>query len=120
MDLDPIAWQRLALLAAGFAPYALISGYDQWLHRHARRVPRLEQALHAGLALAMGAFLTLVARAETRAALAALALFAGLLLLDEFGYHGSIDRHERRVHWLADAALAGFVIGWLWLDGGFG
>jgi len=120
MELDSHALHRLALLAAGYAPYALISGYDQWLHRHARQVPRLEQAIHAGLILVMGVFLALVAQARTQAALYALAGFAGLLMLDEFGYHGGIGLHERRVHWLADAALAGFVWWWLALDGGFG
>ena len=107
---------RVLALAVGLAPYALLAGYDGWLHEKARVVPRFEQALHAGLAVTLIAFVVLVFRGATVPALAALAAFTVLLLSDEFGFHAQVARHERRIHWLADAALAGFVVYWLRLD----
>lgn len=111
---------RLFLLALGFAPYAALAGYDGWLHEKARRVPRVEQALHAVLAVAMLAFVVLVIRAEIVAGLVVFAVFAVVLLIDELGFHAELDRRERRIHWSADAALLGFVCWWLWVDGVIG
>jgi hypothetical protein len=111
---------RLLSLALALTPYAALAGYDGWLHEKARVVPRIEQALHAGLALSLIAFVTLVVRAQSNAAFIALGVFAILLLADEFGYHAPLESRERRIHWLADAALAGFVVFWCWLDGVFG
>lgn len=111
---------RLLWLALAFAPYATLAGYDGWLHEKARSVPRVEQALHAGLAIALIAFGVFVVRAQTLPALIALGLFAIILLFDELGFHAPLAWRERRVHWLADTALAGFVFFWLWLDGAIG
>jgi hypothetical protein len=108
---------RSMMIFMGFVPYAILAAYDGWLHGHARAVPRTEQILHAALALSLGIFLSLVAAANTVAALAVFAVFVVLLLFDEFGFHGDIEKHEQRVHWLADTALLGFVLYWLWFDG---
>jgi len=108
---------RFMTILIGFIPYAILAGYDCWLHGYARPVPRTEQVLHAGLALSLGIFLSLVIAAKTLAALFVLGVFTCLLLLDEFGFHAGIEVHERRIHWLADAALLGFVFFWLWIDG---
>ena len=35
------------ILFASLVPYLGLSAYDGWLHEKARRVPRLEQGLHA-------------------------------------------------------------------------
>lgn len=111
---------RLLWLAAGFLPYVALAGYDGWLHEKSRVVPRVEQLLHAGLALALVVFVVLVVRAQVTAALMALGIFGLLLAADELGYHAALAPRERRIHWLADAALAGFVLFWLRVDGVFG
>lgn len=106
-----------SMIFVGFIPYAVLASYDWWLHGHARSVPRTEQILHAALALGLGVFLSLVAAANTVAALSVFAVFVIVLLFDEFGFHRHIEKHEQRVHWLADTALLGFVLYWLWFDG---
>lgn len=108
---------RLLWLALGFLPYAALAGYDGWLHEKARVVPRIEQALHAALALSMLLFVVLVIRGEVVAGMVAIAGFAVVLLIDELGFHAMLDRRERRIHWFADAALLGFVVWWLYIDG---
>ncbi|MEO8670884.1 MAG: hypothetical protein ABI411_06190 [Tahibacter sp.] len=108
---------RLLWLALSFVPYAALAGYDGWLHEKARVVPRVEKILHAGLALSLIAFLVLVVRGQTTAALIVLGAFLIFLMTDEFGYHAPLARHEKHIHWLADAALASFVLCWLWIDG---
>jgi hydrogenase/urease accessory protein HupE len=111
------AFMRYFIIFIGFVPYAILASYDFWLHGRARQVPLIEQIIHAGLALALGVFLSLVAAAKTVAALSVLGVFTILLSFDEFGFHAKISAHERHVHWLADTALLGFVLYWLWLDG---
>lgn len=111
---------RLLWLALAFSPYFALACYDGWLHEKARVVPRVEKVLHAGLFVSLIAFMALVVRARTAAALVAFGIFVVLILIDELGYHAAIAPHERRVHWLADTALAGFVLFWLGLDGVLG
>lgn len=106
-----------AMIFIGFIPYAMLAGYDWWLHGHARSVPRNEQLLHAVLAVSLVFFLSLVASANTVAALSVFAVFALVLMIDEFGFHRQIEKHEQLVHWLADSALLAFVLYWLWFDG---
>jgi len=108
---------RVLWLALAFSPYFALACYDGWLHERARVVPRVEKALHAGLFVSLIAFMVLVVRARTAAALVTFGVFVVLILIDELGYHAPIALRERRVHWLADAALAGFVVFWLGLDG---
>lgn len=106
-----------SLIFIGFIPYVMLAGYDCWLHGHARAVPRIEQILHAVLAVSLVFFLSLVASNNIIAALSVFAVFVLVLLIDEFGFHRQIEKHEQRVHWLADSALLGFVLYWLWFDG---
>jgi hypothetical protein len=107
---------RTLLLALAYAPYLACAGWDGWLHERARKVPRVEQALHAGLAVAMIAFVWAVFTRHPRVAFASLALFVVLHLSDALGYHRGIAPHERRVHGLANVALGLFVLCWLWVD----
>jgi hypothetical protein len=108
---------RLITLGLAFAPYASLAALDGWWHEKGRVVPKVEQGLHAALALLLIAFVTLVARAQATAALATFAVFVAVLLADEFGFHAAIARRERVLHWCADACLAGFVLFWLVYDG---
>ena len=104
-------WLGLALL-----PYLAAAGVDAWMHERGRRVPRVEQFVHAGLAAAMVVFLTAVFAARPLFAFAALAAFLALLVWDEAGYHRMIAARERRVHAISWAALAFFVIAWIAVD----
>ena len=104
-------WLGLALV-----PYLALAGVDAWMHERGRKVPRLEQWLHAGLAIAMAAFLVAVFAARPTPAFAALGAFLALLLWDELGFHGAIARNERRVHAISWAALAVFVAVWWLVD----
>src|SRR5438128_8063093 len=105
------AWLGLALL-----PYLAAAGVDAWMHERARRVPRVEQWVHAGLASAMGVFLVAAFAAVPVAAFSALAAFAVLLAWDEIAFHGSIGATERRIHAMSWVALAGFVGVWWVVD----
>src|SRR5689334_4360646 len=104
-------WLGLALL-----PYLAAAGVDAWMHERGRRVPRIEQWLHAGLAAAMAVFLAAVFTGRPAVALAALAAFLGLLAWDEIGFHQGIARAERRVHVASWFLLAAFVAAWWWVD----
>ena len=104
-------WLGLALV-----PYLAAAGVDAWMHERGRKVPRLEQWIHAGLAVAMAAFLLLVFRAAVMPALAALAVFVLLVAWDELAFHGGIARSERRVHMASWVALAVFVAVWGLID----
>lgn len=104
-------WLGLALL-----PYLAAAGVDAWMHERGRRVPRVEQFAHAGLAVTMAVFLTAVFMSRTFVAAAALAAFLALLAWDEMGFHRGIAAKERRVHAVSWAALAAFVAAWVLVD----
>jgi len=104
-------WLALALL-----PYAALALYDGWLHERARRVPRVEQWLHAGAACSLLVFVGAVFRAQTVLALIAFGLFAPIATADEIGFHAALAWRERRVHFASYAALGLFLLTW-WLVG---
>ena len=104
-------WLGIALV-----PYLAVAGVDFWMHERDRRVPRVEQWLHAGLALSMGAFLASVFADRAAFAAAALAAFLPLLAFDELVFHKEIAAAEKRMHALGWLALAGFLLAWLWID----
>ena len=104
-------WLGLALV-----PYLAAVGVDAWMHERDRAVPRAEQWIHAGLALAMAVFLGAVFAGRAAPATVALAFFAVLLAVDETAFHKPIARSERRVHLASWIALAGFVAAWRWID----
>ena len=104
-------WLGLALV-----PYLAAAGVDAWMHERARQVPRVEQWIHAGLALTLGTFLVAVFREVPPVAFAALAAFVALVAWDELAFHKAIARSERRVHVASWFALAGFVAAWWWVD----
>jgi len=113
---DNRAMSRNLILAMAYAPYLGCAAWDGWLHERARRVPRIEQALHAGLAVAMIVFVWAVFTARASTALVALGTFVVMHLWDAFGYHAGIAPRERRVHAYANVALIAFVAVWLLLD----
>jgi hypothetical protein len=104
-------WLGLALV-----PYLAAAGVDAWMHERGRRVPRVEQWLHAGLACAMAVFLGAVFAAMPTVALGALGAFVALLVWDEVGFHRSIASSERRVHATSWFALAAFIAVWWTVD----
>jgi hypothetical protein len=105
------AWLGLALV-----PYLAAAGVDAWMHERGRRVPRVEQWIHAGLAATMAVFLGAVFAAAGPVALAPLAAFAALVVWDEKAFHGTIHRAERRVHVISWIAFAAFVAIWCVVD----
>ena len=103
-------------LGVALVPYLAAAGVDAWMHERGRRVPRVEQWLHAGLAAGMAAFLAAAFAGYPAGALAALAAFLVLLAWDELGFHKGIASAERRVHVASWILLAGFVAAWWWVD----
>lgn len=97
------------VLAGSLAPYLVLALYDGWLHERARRVPRVEQGLHAALFLTGVAFVAGVFTGRMGIAVPALALFAVAAVADEWGFHGMLAVRERRLHHVAYACFAGFV-----------
>jgi hypothetical protein len=104
-------WLGLALL-----PYATLAGIDTWLHERSRKVPRTEQALHAGAAVGLLVFLGAVFSARNTIALCALCAFVVVASADEFGFHAHLAARERRVHFASYLALLAFVLVWQWLE----
>jgi hypothetical protein len=105
-----LVWLGLALL-----PYATLAGIDTWLHERSRKVPRTEQALHAGAALSLLVFLGAAFGAMTTIAVCALCVFAAVASADEFGFHAHLAARERRVHFASYGALLVFILVWYWL-----
>jgi hypothetical protein len=97
-------------VGASFLPYLALALYDGWMHEKARRVPIVEQGLHAALALSIIALVTGMALDAQRVAWTALAVFVVSTLADELGFHRGLPRRERGVHFAAWSALALFVV----------
>jgi hypothetical protein len=104
-------WLSVALL-----PYLALAGFDAWLHEKSRHVPRVEQALHAGAAISLFAFIAAAFASAPVVAAIALAAFLGCAGVDEFGFHAPLPARERRVHFASYVALALFVLVW-WSHG---
>ena len=97
------------ILLASLVPYLGLSAYDGWLHEKARRVPRIEQGLHALLFVAAVALIYGLFAGKPWVAWIGLAVFVPAALADELGWHGLLERRERRLHHVAYACFAGFV-----------
>jgi hypothetical protein len=109
---------RMALLAAALVPYAALAGVDAWMHERERRVPRLEQVLHAVAALLFVGFIVAVFKAATNTALVLFAAFAVCAACDEFGFHRQLAARERWIHFAAYSALVVFVGAWRFIESG--
>jgi hypothetical protein len=115
-DRAPERAMRNVWLGVALVPYLAAAGVDAWVHERGRRVPRVEQWIHAGLASAMALFLGAAFAGFPLVAIGALAVFLVLLFWDEAAFHGAIDARERRVHAASWAALALFVAVWWIVD----
>ena len=94
-------------------PYVALALVDGWMHEKHRRVPKLEQGLHLLTLLFVGTFIGAVFLGLTLIASIALACAIPVLAADELGFHRQLAAAERKVHVLADLALAGFACLWL-------
>lgn len=104
-----------AVLFASLVPYLALSAWDGWLHEKARRVPRIEQALHALLAMSAAALVFGAFTGRPLVAVIGLAVFAPAAIADEAGFHGQLEHRERRLHHVAYACFAAFVGVAAWL-----
>lgn len=107
---------RLLWLGLAASPYFSLALLDGWMHERSRRVPRTEQALHAGIFLSLAAFFAGAFLARDTLAVAGICCFAALYGVDEFGFHRGIGALERRIHAVATLALLGFVLFWRFVD----
>jgi hypothetical protein len=108
------AGQKPTLLLS-MLPYLSLAMYDSWLHERARRVPMAEQLFHGMLFLS---FLTLIAGLfldHPRWVLPAVIVFGFAVLGDEIGFHGTLARRERRLHFAAYTCFAGFIAVAIWM-----
>jgi hypothetical protein len=87
------------------------------MHERARKVPRIEQLLHAALAVAFTGFAVYVFLQRNAAATSWLAVFLVCLAYDEFGFHRRLAASERRVHVISWTALLFFIVVWRWTEG---
>ena len=101
------------VLSLGVLPYLGLVSYDLWLHESARRVPKVEQVLHALLIVGLGGFIVTAIAGHAAIAGACLAVSLPLAVADELGFHRHLDRHERRLHLAEGAALVFFTALWL-------
>jgi hypothetical protein len=104
--LDP---RQKAFLFLSFVPYLCLGLYDGWLHDKARQVPRLEQVFHAVLAISVGSLLLGLFFDRPKLIRPALVGVTVAALADEFGFHGTLPRHERRIHFAAYTCFALFI-----------
>jgi hypothetical protein len=107
---------RILALGIGLLPYLGTAGIDTWMHERKRKVPRLEQAFHAALAITFTAFAIYVFLGRNVPAIAWLAAFIVCLFFDELGYHRGLAPSERRVHVISWGALLLFVAVWFWTE----
>jgi hypothetical protein len=91
-------------------PYLSLALYDGWLHESARRVPRKEQALHGMALLSVVGLIAGLFLGLSGWILPSVAGFAVTTTADELGFHRSLPRKERRIHFAAYACFAGFLI----------
>ena len=106
--------QKLILLIS-FLPYLGLAAYDGWLHEKARKVPMLEQCFHATLAISLTLLVWSLFSSHRQYAIPALCFFTVAALVDELGFHGQLERHERKLHHIAYACFALFVGVAFWL-----
>lgn len=97
------------LLVLSLLPYLALAAWDGWLHEKARRVPRVEQALHGLLFMSAACIIFGVFSGRSLLALVAIAVFALAAAADELGFHGPLEQRERRLHHVAYASFAGFL-----------
>ena len=95
-------------------PYLTIAGYDFWLHETDRQVPKAERAFHAVVITAVVTFLASATLGWNLVAKVALFILLPAAAVDEFRFHGDLDAHERRIHFLGGAALAACIGVWIW------
>jgi len=107
---------RLLVLSIALAPYLGFVAIDAWMHEKARRVPRVEQWLHAAIALAIGTFFVLAFSGADIAAGILLLLSLPLMAVDEIGFHGHLSKRERLVHLAEGLSLIAFITVWLWMS----
>jgi hypothetical protein len=107
---------RLLVLSVALAPYLGFVAIDAWMHEKARRVPAVEQWLHAAIALAIGAFFVAAFLGANIVAGILLLLSLPLMATDEFGFHGHLSRRERLVHLAEGFSLIVFVLVWIWTN----
>lgn len=105
---------RLLVLSVALAPYLGFVAIDAWMHEKARRVPMVEQCLHAGIALGVGAFFVAAFLGADTLAGILLLLSLPLMAADEIGFHGHLSKRERLVHLAEGLSLIAFVLVWLW------
>jgi len=103
------------IAAAAFLPYLVLAAWDGWLHEKARTVPKVEQALHAALFFSVCAVVYGVFSGQPPWAWSGLLVFSVAGLLDEFGFHGALERRERRLHHAAYLCFAGFILVCWWV-----
>jgi len=101
------------LLSLALVPYVSLALVDGWMHEKDRQVPRVEQWFHAAIFLFIGSFLVAVFLGHNMLAVAALICGIPCLAIDEIKFHGELPAKERRIHFLADGALAVFILIWL-------
>jgi hypothetical protein len=102
----------IPVLVVALVPYLALALVDGWMHDRERRVPRPEQWLHGAILVSVGTFIAAAFLGSTLIAAVALTCAVPVLVADEMGFHGSIARRERIVHYLADLALASFAVLW--------
>ena len=107
---------RLLVLSLALTPYIGFIAVDAWMHEKARRVPKTEQWLHGGIALAIGAFFVAAFLGANWIAGVLLVLTLPLMAVDEIGFHGHLSKRERLVHLAEGLSLIIFVTVWLWMS----
>jgi hypothetical protein len=101
--------QKQALLLS-MVPYLCLALYDGFLHQRARSVSLPEIVSHLVLTLSLASLCAGLFFDYSMLILPALVIFGMAALVDELGFHRTLPKLERRLHFAAYACFAGFVV----------
>ena len=99
-----------AVIAAALAPFLFFAVRDQVLHLTIRRVPVLENVIHAALAILLTFVIARSFQFDTRGVIFGAIAFVVTGALDEYIYHRRIPEQESDVHAKEHFALLGFIV----------
>lgn len=99
-----------AVIAAALVPFLAYAARDQLLHLRIRKVPLLENVIHAVLAVLLTGVIGEAFTFDSRGVIFGAIAFVATGALDEFVYHRGIPEQESDVHAKEHFALLGFIV----------
>lgn len=103
------------LLITSALPYLGFTGYDLWMHKHDRPVPKREHFLHAIILPLVILFLICASLGLNVYATIVVTIAFPCMIADELIYHQDLHAKEKLIHLLAGLSLMAFIVVWVWM-----